>query len=123
MTYRVSNTAADLEGFAAGAAGLDLLPDAVTVRRATTADSARIRVIARLDDRRPPVGPFLVAEVTGEVVAAFAMGSGIVVADPFRPTADAVALLRLRAAQVPPGAVVTRFPGPADSAAPRPATA
>jgi hypothetical protein len=76
------------------------LPEAVLMRRATAADSARLRVLSRLDDRRLPDGPFLVAEVTGEVVAAMSLSSGTVVADPFRPTRDAVAMLDLRAAQV-----------------------
>lgn len=92
------------------AAPAHALPDAVTVRHATAADAARIRVVARLDDRRPPEGPFLVAEVGEEIVAAYAIPSGILVADPFRPTADAVALLRLRVRQLPQGASVVALP-------------
>jgi hypothetical protein len=72
----------------------------VMMRRATSADSARISELARLDDKRLPAGPFLVAEVSGEIVAAVSLSSGTVVADPFRFTGDAVAILRLRAAQV-----------------------
>jgi hypothetical protein len=70
------------------------------MRRAALADAARIRELARLDDKRMPAGPFLVADVAGETVAAVSLSSGAVVADPFRLTADAVAMLRLRAAQV-----------------------
>jgi hypothetical protein len=70
------------------------------MRRATIADADRIRELARLDDKRLPAGPFLVADVAGEIVAALSLSSGTVVADPFRLTADAVAMLRLRAAQV-----------------------
>src|SRR3954468_13475690 len=70
------------------------------MRRATIADAARIRELARLDDKRMPAGPFLVAVVSGEIVAAVSLSSGRVVADPFRLTGDAVAMLRLRAAQV-----------------------
>jgi hypothetical protein len=73
------------------------------MRRATAADSARIWELARLDDSRLPAGPFLVAEVGGEIEAAVSLSSGAVVADPFRLTADAVAMLRLRAAQVAGG--------------------
>jgi hypothetical protein len=77
---------------------LDTAP--VLMRRASMADAARIRELARLDDKRLPIGPFLVAEVSGEIVAAVSLASGTVVADPFRFTGDAVAILRLRAAQV-----------------------
>lgn len=72
----------------------------VLVRRAAAADDARIRELARLDDRRLPNGPFLVAEVGATIVAAISLSSGTAVADPFRSTGDAVAMLRLRAAQV-----------------------
>lgn len=70
------------------------------MRRATAADSARIWELARLDDKRLPAGPFLVAELGGEIEAAVSLSSGTVVANPFCLTADAVAMLRLRAAQV-----------------------
>jgi hypothetical protein len=72
----------------------------VLMRRATSADSARIWELARLDNRRMPAGPHLVAEVSGEIVAAFSLSTSAVVADPFRPTSDAVAMLKLRANQV-----------------------
>jgi hypothetical protein len=74
--------------------------EAVLMRRATIADAARIRELSRLDDKRMPAGPFLVAVVSGEISAAVSLSSGSVVADPFRLTGDAVAMLRLRAAQV-----------------------
>jgi hypothetical protein len=73
------------------------------MRRATAADSARIWELARLDDKRLPAGPFLVAELAGEIEAALSLSSGTIVANPFRLTADAVAMLRLRAAQVSDG--------------------
>lgn len=72
----------------------------VLMRRAGAADAGRIRDLARLDDKRQPSGPFLVAEVSGEVVAAVSLVTGAVVADPFRLTGDSVAMLRLRAAQL-----------------------
>jgi hypothetical protein len=72
----------------------------VLMRRAATTDAVRIRELARLDDKRMPAGPFLVAELAGQIVAAISLSSATVVADPFRLTADAVAMLRLRAAQV-----------------------
>src|SRR4051812_1926389 len=70
------------------------------VRRATAADAAAIRTLALLDDRRLPEGPYLVAEVAGEMLAAMALPTGTVVADPFRRTADAAEMLRMRAAQI-----------------------
>jgi hypothetical protein len=74
--------------------------EAVLMRRATAADSARIRTLAMLDSSRVPAGPFLVAEVEGEIVAARSLTTGAVVADPFRLTSDIVAMLHLRAGQV-----------------------
>ena len=72
----------------------------VLMRRATSADNARVWELARLDNKRMPAGPHLVAEVSGEIVAAVSLTSGTVVADPFRRTSDAVAMLELRAHQV-----------------------
>ncbi|MEA2413088.1 MAG: hypothetical protein QOC77_3649 [Thermoleophilaceae bacterium] len=72
----------------------------VLMRHASTEDSARIRTLALLDDKRIPAGPFLVAEAGGEIVAARSLSTGAVVADPFRLTSDIVAMLRLRANQV-----------------------
>jgi len=76
------------------------LPDPVLVRRATASDTARIRALARLDDRRMPAGPFLVAEMGGETMAAMSLSTRDVVADPFRRTGDAADMLRLRAEQL-----------------------
>ena len=90
MTYITSTTSKAAFG----------TPEPVLMRRAAADDSARLRVLSRLDDKRLPAGPFLVAEVSGEVVAALSLASGTVVADPFRPTSDAVAMLSLRARQV-----------------------
>jgi hypothetical protein len=69
------------------------------MRRATAADAGRIWELARLDDKRLPAGPYLVAELAGSIEAAVSLSSGSVVANPFRLTADAVAKLRIRAAQ------------------------
>ena len=74
--------------------------EAVLMRRATAEDTARVRTLARLDDKRVPAGPYLVAELGGEIVAARSLATGTVVADPFRLTSDIVAMLSLRASQV-----------------------
>ena len=89
----------DFDGFARPAVEPQLA-DPVLVRRATAADQAGIAKLARLDDKRLPEGPFLVAEVDGTLVAAMALMSGVIVADPFRRTGDAADMLRLRAMQI-----------------------
>ena len=95
------STTIGLEGFARPAHEPDELPeDAVLVRRARATDAASIRTLAYLDDRRLSDGPFLVAEIAGDVIAAMSMSSGQIVADPFRRTRDAEELLRLRAGQL-----------------------
>lgn len=67
------------------------------IRDARGIDGPALARIAALDSRTVPGGDVLVAEADGEVVAALAIATGEYVADPFRRTADAVALLRLRA--------------------------
>jgi hypothetical protein len=89
-----------IEGFERPAVEPPVLPESVLVRRAAASDDARIRVLARLDDRRMPGGPFLVAELGDEIVAAMSLKTRAVVADPFRRTADASDLLRLRGEQI-----------------------
>jgi hypothetical protein len=54
--------------------------------------------LAQLDSSRPPSGRVLLAVVGTEPVAALGVETGVVVADPFRPTADVVAVLRRAAA-------------------------
>src|SRR4051794_21356051 len=73
------------------------LTDTVVVRRATAFDAAAITRLAKLDSRPLPRGTLLVAELDDGPVAALSLDDGAVVADPFRPTADLVELLRLRA--------------------------
>jgi hypothetical protein len=74
--------------------------DPVVVRHSTSEDAARIGTLARLDDIRLPAGPYLVAEVGGEVTAAVSIPTGRVLADPFRRTADEADILRLRSSQL-----------------------
>ena len=94
-------TTIHLEGFDRPAIEPAELPeDAVLVRRATARDATRIRTLAQLDDCRLCEGPYLVAELTGELVAAMSLSTKQVVADPFRRTSDAGDLLRMRAAQI-----------------------
>jgi len=65
----------------------------ISLRRAVSSDAAALDRLAQLDSQRLPSGTHLV-ESEGVLIAAVAQPSGIVIADPFTPTADAVALLR-----------------------------
>ena len=69
----------------------------ITIRRATTADEFAVRRLAVLDSSSPPTGDVLLAEMDDELWAALSIDTGSAVADPFRPSADLVELLRLRA--------------------------
>ena len=72
----------------------------MTIRTADREDRRRLERLAALDSARPLDGDALVAEVDGDTVAALDLGSGRAIADPFRPTAGALNLLRTRAAQL-----------------------
>jgi hypothetical protein len=72
----------------------------VELRRAAADEAGVVRRLAALDDAREPEGPVLLALLDGEAVAALSLRDGRVVANPFVATADAVALLRLRAAHL-----------------------
>jgi hypothetical protein len=76
------------------------LNDSVVVRAAREADERALWRLAALDSRAAPTGPTLVAEAGGKLVAALSVKTGRAVADPFRRTAGAVALLKLRASQL-----------------------
>jgi hypothetical protein len=70
---------------------------AVVIRRAGEADQASLAKLAALDSARPLRGEILVAFVDGEPWAALSLDDGKIVADPFRRSASAVELLRVRA--------------------------
>ena len=74
--------------------------DRLSVRPFAERDIDAIRLLAALDSKQVPTGAVLVAEQAGEVVAALPLDGGNVLADPFKPTADVVALLKLRASQL-----------------------
>jgi hypothetical protein len=69
----------------------------VVVRHAGPQDARDVHRLAHLDSAEPLRGEVLLALVDGEPVAAVSPADGRVVADPFRPTADAAALLRRHA--------------------------
>jgi hypothetical protein len=70
---------------------------AVTIRPALASDRSALERLAALDSARPLAGDVLIAEVEGERLAAIELSSSRTIADPFRPTADLVALLSERA--------------------------
>lgn len=72
----------------------------ITVRPAVSADLSDLARLAALDSASPPRGPALVAMADARMLAALPLGAGRTIADPFEPTAEAVALLELRAAQL-----------------------
>jgi len=73
-------------------------PD-ISIRLAAAADLPALRRVAERDSRLLPPGDLLVAEAQGEVHAALSLQTGESIADPFRPTAAMVELLKLRARQ------------------------
>jgi hypothetical protein len=70
------------------------------IRRTTPDDAVALRRLAALDSRRPLDGDALVAVVDGELLAAVSLTTEQAIADPFRPTADLVAMLEMRARQL-----------------------
>lgn len=74
----------------------------VRIRSLAGADASELRALAERDTARMPNGAVVGAERDGRLLAAISLSSGEVVADPFHPTADLVALLRLRAGQIIP---------------------
>ena len=71
----------------------------ISIRPARGDDYVELWSVAALDSSFVPAEPLLVAEQDGEIVAALSLSSGATIADPFRRSAGAVSLLRLRASQ------------------------
>jgi hypothetical protein len=72
----------------------------IELRLANTHEADLVRRLASLDDAQDLEGQVLLARVGGEAVAALSLCDQRVVANPFVPTREAVALLRLRVAQL-----------------------
>ncbi|UGS35268.1 hypothetical protein [Capillimicrobium parvum] len=71
--------------------------ETIVIRPARPEDERALTRLAALDSAAALQGEVLVADVEGDVVAALAVEQDRAVADPFRPTADLVELLRTRA--------------------------
>ena len=77
--------------------------ETVIIRMAVPADAAALSRLAELDSAPAPMPvPMLVAEVDGELGAALPLNGGRAFADPFRPTAELVAILAERARHLAP---------------------
>ena len=72
----------------------------VAIRMSEADVDGELRRVAARDSRPLPPGPWLVAEVEDEPLAALSLETGEVVADPFSRTAELRALLELRAMQL-----------------------
>ena len=72
----------------------------VVIRVARHGDGPALAALAALDGTMPPVGPALLAEVDGTPLAVLPLGGERAFSDPFRHTADVLALLEARAQQV-----------------------
>ena len=67
----------------------------LTIRRAGPEDEQTLHALAIIDSALPLTGDVVVAQHDGAVIAAISLEDGQVIADPFRPTADTVEILRL----------------------------
>jgi hypothetical protein len=91
----------------------------LTVRGFAERDIDAIRRLAALDVKPIQTGGVLVAEQDGDLIAVLPLDGGQALADPFKPTADIVELLTMRARQLreasggralEPHGLVGRFP-------------
>ena len=67
---------------------------ALMLRPAMSGDDRALRRLAERDSASPLHGPVLVALADDDLVAALSLADGRAVADPFRPTAGVLAVLR-----------------------------
>lgn len=70
------------------------------IRQARHDDAAAVLRLAALDSSDVPRGDVLLAEVGDELWAALSLEDGHAIADPLRPSADAVLILGQRARQL-----------------------
>jgi hypothetical protein len=75
--------------------------ETLTIRMAVPADTPALVRLAQLDSARAPEQlPMLVAVADGDLCAALPLNGGTAIANPFRPTAEIVAMLTARAEQL-----------------------
>lgn len=81
---------------------MNTLLSEITIRPGYADDHLALAHLAALDSAAVPAEPLLVAELDGELSAALSLADDTSIADPFRPTADIVALLRAHATAARP---------------------
>jgi hypothetical protein len=81
---------------------MNTLRSQITIRPGYADDHHALTHLAALDSATIPTEPVLVAELDGELSAALSLHDDTSIADPFRPTAEIVALLRAHAAAARP---------------------
>ena len=72
----------------------------LTIRRARSGDGPALALLAQLDSAKPLRGDVLLASRDGSPVAALELSGDREIADPFAPSEEALAMLRLRAQQL-----------------------
>jgi hypothetical protein len=72
---------------------------AITIRPAYADDDAALARLAALDSASVPPAPVLLAEVDGELRAAFSLRDRSAIGDPFHPSAQLIELLAGHAAR------------------------
>ena len=78
------------------------LAPATTIRLGDTTDEKALARLSDLEDAEAGSAPHVVAEQDGEVVASLSLRDDVALGDPFRPTANLIALLRAYATHVAP---------------------
>ena len=82
-----------------GVSGYRRSPE-VTIRWATPTDARRVQLLAELDEAPVPSSPVLLAFVGEELWVAASPGTGTMICDPFRPSAEVAALVLERGRQL-----------------------
>jgi hypothetical protein len=72
----------------------------IILRTSTLEDGRAIDRLAEIDSADAPAGELLLAEVDGVLLAGISVSDGSVIANPFKPTLEFVALLRHRRDQL-----------------------
>ena len=75
-------------------------PATVSLRWTDVDEAGALAAVAARDSRQLPAGPWLVAEVEDQPLAALSLATGEVIADPFSRTTELRSLLELRAMQL-----------------------
>ena len=95
-----------------------------TIRFATAGDDDVLSRIAAIDSQSPLAnGPVLLAELDGTPEAALSLADGRVIANPFVPTAQLRAHLRMRPAPMAPTGASRRWPSASARRSPAPPSA